>query len=852
MPQNILPCLLALGLVFAVEGLINGQNFNQAPNSRVDSTGDPLPVGALARLGANRGRHIGPISGVRFSPDGQIIASVGFNSPVRISDASSGSVLRQFPLEESRDDMPFGCEFSPNGAILAVASERVIFLRNPVDGSVIHRFKGLRFRGIAWSPNGKTLATMSLILGVELWDVASGNQIATLGGGFNGLSDFIDCAVAFSPDGRLIASCLSSDMYLWDTASRKQIHRVKLSGKGVTRVAFSPNGRILAAGENYGKISLWDVAAFKEIRTFKGHSGVTAVAFSPDGTILAGGSMIPFDALQKTATPPDDGRRLRLWDVATGKEIAQLGEHAEGVSSLSISPAGTTLIASSGNATHIYDLSTSKEIRPGPGHTISVYALAISSDGRQLISGGGDHSLRIWDPATGRAIRQLLGSNGSVTSLSLSAREPLLAAACSDGVIRFWDLSKPNSSSFIDLHQNAAGQPWFYISIAFSPDGKQLASISELTPATLWDVTTKKKISVFGEGKLEKPCIAYSPDGKYLATGTFSFSGGMPGAEGTRLPAVRLWNIATGKEGPSLHDQGPRAEAVTFSPDGTFLAASTLFGVAIWETATGKLHAALKVPNVRQHKLVIASGKVVFSPDGRMIASTGEDKSARVWELLTGQARCEFTGHRSDELWAAAINPAGTLLATGGDDTTVLLWDLTGTPRRMKSDETTATDLQRCWDELAGNDAAVAFDAIWSMIRSPDKSILFLKNRLSPAPRNPISIPELLVQLNSNSFTTRQQATSALQARGESAKPAMRKALSAKPPLEVRRRLEQLLELKSWPITNPTRLQSLRAVEVLEHIGFQALPVLGNLAEGDPDDLLTIEASKTVRRLKNQ
>ncbi len=453
------------------------------------------------------------------------------------------------------------------------------------------------------------------------------------------------------------------------------------------------------------------------------------------------------------------------------------------------------------------------------------------------------YTVRLWNPSTGEETRQLYGCNTSVECVAFAPGGQVLAAACSYGLVRLWDFSKQKMSWFIDA--NKGKKPWAGgIDMAFSPDGTRLATLTHFLPATIWDVATAKKIQEFGEGVLGGPCIAYSPDGKFLATGTMSMMTGSFPPNRCKREQGHLWNLATRKEGPSLAGQPCETESVTFSPDGELLAASSQEGVVIWRTATGKFHSSFKCWGI---------SPITFSLDGKTIASAGRDKSVRLWELITGKERLRFEGNGPRDIWAVAFDPSGTKLATGGEDTTVLIWDVTGGTTQSENAKSSAGDFERWWGELAGEDAAKAYRAIWSLVRSGDLAVAFLKNHVQPAPAQVNHIPDLLAQLDSDRFSVREQATTALQAMGDSAEPALRKALEAKPSLEMRRRIEQLLsEMTPSTIKDPAKLQALRSIEVLEHIGLSGLPVLEHLAEGADDDLLTKEARKSIKRLKKK
>ncbi len=301
------------------------------------------------------------------SPDGKLIASVGAMGAIRIWDALTGIELRQIPVEHSSGaERPLA--YSPNGSLLALSSDRSVFLFDANNGSIVHQLKCPAWADLAFSPDSKTLATLNLNEGIALWDVASEARLALLQpeglkGNSNGMGSMV-----FSPNGKLLVSChrRGGDIFIWNTANHKLIRRMDVLEEGVGPLAFSSDGRLIAAGSSKGTVCVCDVEGTHAIKRIVGpRQGICSLAFSPDGATLAVGGMMVF-------TPDylaDQGSFLRLWDVATGKEVAQLGGHSSGVRSMAFSRDGSTLITGEGVAVRKYDVKTHKEIGPVSGHT---------------------------------------------------------------------------------------------------------------------------------------------------------------------------------------------------------------------------------------------------------------------------------------------------------------------------------------------------------------------------------------------------------------------------------------------------------------------------------------------------
>jgi parallel beta-helix repeat protein len=248
-------------------------------------------------------------------------------------------------------------------------------------------------------------------------------------------------SVAFSPDGRLLASgscgqrdssgdCIQGEIKLWDVASGSEVRTLTGHTDRVFSVAFSPDGRLLASGSGDNTIKLWDVASGSEVRTLSGHtSWVFSVAFSPDGRLLASGS---------------DDKTIRLWEVATGREVRTLTGHTDRVFSVAFSPDGRLLASGSGSwdrTIKLWDVASGREVRTLSGHTSWVFSVAFSPDGRLLASGSGDKTIKLWDVASGREVRTLSGHTSWVFSVAFSPDGRLLASGSGDGTIRLWDIS---------------------------------------------------------------------------------------------------------------------------------------------------------------------------------------------------------------------------------------------------------------------------------------------------------------------------------------------------------------------------------------------------------------------------
>jgi uncharacterized protein with WD repeat len=277
---------------------------------------------------------------------------------------------------------------------------------------------------VTFSPDGKTLASGSGFDSnvVQLWDVASGKNIAT----FNGHKEYVH-EVAFSPDGKTLASgSRDKTIKLWDVATGDNTATFTGHTDEVYSVAFSPDGGTVASGSWDGTIKLWNVVSSKNTSTLRGHfDNVNSVAFSPDGKTLASGS---------------GDKTIKLWDVG-GENTVTLKGHEWGIDSVAFSPDGKMLASGSGDRTiMLWDVATGKNTATLRGHTNIVCSVAFSPDGRTLASGSWDRTVRLWNLATGRNTATVTGDERWVYSVAFSPDGNTLASGSFDRTIKLWNV----------------------------------------------------------------------------------------------------------------------------------------------------------------------------------------------------------------------------------------------------------------------------------------------------------------------------------------------------------------------------------------------------------------------------
>ena len=669
-----------------------------------------LPAHARTRLGTTRLRHQGNVWNVAFAPNGRTVASIGFDGPVRFWDVATG---------ETAADLPAITEPGP--------------------------WRGSVADSLAYSPDGTMLAIGRYSGSVQLWDLVAHKERFRTQAHKGRLR-----VIAFAPDSQTVATA-SLDAFLvriWDASTGQERRVLPFSDEPIYSgsMAFSPDGKRLACGailrnSGEGIICIWNLAdSSVPVVIHKPHEFVTgctgaavlAAAISNDGTLISGAEVITKAAspgLFERFLPQYKNRRssrsqIRFWDARSGKRLGDMEmETVKGMTSLTVSHDGKTLVTSHDDRLLVWDLASRKITETIP--TDGGWCSAISSDGRTLAGAKGS-TVRFWDMATGKS---LLGSDEPQDMVVGAAMCPapgstLAATADQSGSVRIWDLKRSEVVQSLELRpRSQATGGWVSSSgVRFSPDGRQLAASGEYQDfetnertgiVRLWDVQGFRLLC--DEQRIDRGAsqLEFSADGNQLAA-VFSklprtFLDGRP-LKPEDDDLIVLFDSRTGKRTKQLRGHGRAVQAFAFAPDGKNLVSAgedNMF--RFWNLATGQATRVIPIAGHRASALMDQAGAPIdtaaaaFSPDLNLaVTSAGFDDRLLVWDLTNGTLRRTLTVGTFHS-GALAISPDGRLLAAAMQpvrgtnisikapetlmelgDTPIVIWDIATKRERLR------------------------------------------------------------------------------------------------------------------------------------------------------------------------
>ena len=659
--------------------------------------------------------HTGAVQSVAFSPDGEIFANTDYQRNVRLWNTQTGEILHTLTGSN--------ISFSPDSQMLASLQNNAVDLRDVKTGDLLYTLtkQGI-YNDVSFSPNGEMLATGSSDGNVPIWDVKTRTLRHTLIGHPRDVK-----SVAFSPDSQLLASC-GRDVRIWDTKIGKLLHTFTehrgtvwdvsfspdgktlavggvggvrlwdaetgeitrtLTESGANSVAFSPDGKTLACDRWLNTVHLWDTETGELLQEFSGHTdSIYSVAFSPDGRTLASGSADGIVLLWELAPAlPETDSITETHDISDTLNIAEYTTTAslpEGAKTrigkgtmldMRYTPDGKYLKVTSSIGSWLYDAETHQElgmqafpktfIGERSSTDVTQYVV-ISPDGTTGARQAENRRLiHLWDVETDTPLHTITGNPNLRDHLLLFSPDGKKLVIGNGPAAYLWDVE---TGSLLHTFADTYHEVYYGKNYCFSSDGTILA-LGNNIHIRLWDVERGNLLRTFVKRVNTRSSIAFSPDGKTLATGV---------TEGNLGDMIHVWDVETGtfllniNKRERTHGSGA-IYSLAFSSDGRTLAGGQSDGkISLWSVGTGVfLHATAAVANsIGSHPIL----SLAFSPDGETLAAGVEDGTLRLWDVKTA-THLDTIGYMPSNIRSIAFSPDGKTLAIGSGYGTIHLWD---------------------------------------------------------------------------------------------------------------------------------------------------------------------------------
>lgn len=867
-----------------------------APKGPVDAFGDPLPPGAIARLGTLRFRTADFPKQLAVSPDGKQIVSTQSLQHVRLTiwEADTGRQLREVELPNypQPEAVCWPADGRGLAAIKVGPKDYVIWNFTESTATVPSGDRSNStmlgtFAASAFSPDGTLIAggeragEQGTAGKLQVWPVRPGRPVREAAPLFTVDTTDGFVALLFTRDGKRLIG----------------VTQARQPNRMVPPRAGGPIGQVEpGAMADTARVFIWDAATGKEVRTFE----IAANGFANE--FISPSIRAAVSADGQTLYAPTRDRHVKAFDLTTGKEKfdalafgppsdatkAVLSDSHKQIGEMAVTPDGKTLIVVEMSGRTVgFDAATGKERWRAGWEMDPVYALAVFPDSKRFALGHGARQIGVYDAATGKPLVEPAGPRGGLTAVGITADGRSAVTAAWTQWLFHWDLTTGRLLNQIE----ARGDGQFRLG-GFSPDTKRVVG-----RAGMFDTTTGKLVVPLDTSGVVLPTgrVAWLPDGSVVIANDES-TAARHSADGKKLadfvvaPPGKRWTgpqiegVAASPDGKTVvlagegaPENGSRSNvgwvavfdaatgakvrdfkskamggftSAAFLPDGSRVVLGRRVSqpprpvgqpeapldlataVAVFDPKTGDLITPFEAPDQTAQDRWMWS--VAVSPAGTQVAAVEWDNSLTVYETATGGIRRRLIGHRG-KVDQIAFTPDGGRLVSVSDDGTGLVWDV-GPPRPPTAVATADADRAKRWAALLAPDTDAAWRAMGELAGDPVGTVAFLKAHLKPTPApTDVDVDRLLAGLAAPAFAAREAAARDLDALGGLAVGKVRDRLSGVKSAEVRQRLDEFLKRHDRPgRTTGYRLRETRSVELLEAIGTaDARGLLTELGRGD-------------------
>jgi len=670
----------------------------QAEKAHVDRWGDPLPPGAIARLGTVRFRTTsgGFFSGLGFLADSKTVVSVTGGHTVQFWEAATGKQVREISTGNisirSFALSPDGRHFAADGFLADDGTGPMagaVGIWDTASGKEVRTIKRLDKdvdrSSMAFTPDNKLLMSLgrSGVLRVE--EIATGVELLQ-----HQFPQDIGGNLALSADGSMLAVASGPNtrkLYLWKWQAAEEPRELKVPDRVGNALAFSRDGKVLAeCGDLSEAVRLWDVASGRLLGKLEApdpdNRWTKSVMFSPDGKSLI------------VSTRSNTTGAIHIWDAGTWKHLSRLELDRDGGGHLAVSPDSRLLAGMGGGGVRVWDLASGTELSTNDeAHQGNVHQIAATGD--LVVTASDDHTIRLWDATTGKQ-RLKLAHGHWVRAMALSPDGTKIVSSSLDDTVCLWDVASGRKIYKLPGHGQVGGRR----AVSFMPDGKHFLSWGDDMYLRKWEVATGKAVlehAIRPQGMKMPGDDADDGDKRQmqsmmfqvmLGEGTFSLDGKTFLLSASNQ--FHMFDVATGKDLFQIPNEGSHVTSVAISPDSRLLLASAWgksittklpdgrmrsssaknHPICLWELATLQMRKKVMLPDG-------GAGPVAFSPDNKLFAAaTGEpDCRIRIWDMANGNEVGVIQGYRG-RVSSLAFAPDSKRLISGMDDTTALVWDL--------------------------------------------------------------------------------------------------------------------------------------------------------------------------------